>query len=524
MKKSKLEPTTSHKILKNTIYNTVGSFWVMLVNLALTPYILGSIGAERFGIWAIVSILTGYFGLLDFGVGTSFVKYISEFYAKKKYDKINQLVNTGFLFYMLLAIVVAILAFLSIDRLLAIFSIPPSLHGEARFVFIGGIVLFALSNALSVFAAIPNGLQRMDITNKVTIAVSVPMIIGTVYFLENGYGLKGLLVNNAIVLLVTGAVNITVSLRILPELGFSLLSFSKEMFQKLFNFGYKLQIANIGMMVSWSIDKILISHFLSLALVSFYELGQKIAQAGRSLSLLLVSAIIPAVSELDAKNDKASITLLYFRGSKYLSLAAIPLMALIFTTAPSIMSIWVGQGYGTSIGVLRLLTVAYLFHLLTGVAGYIAVGAGKPGMVTKSTFIITVLNLILSSILLFMFGFWGTAVGTSVALILGSCVLMVDFHKYIQRDIRLFAKSVLLKPAFAALSAGLAAKLLELVFVFYNANPNFLYYLQLLTAQTILFSSIYLALILKANYLDAYDKTLVCSLLRLNHPSLKRGP
>ena len=67
------------KIVKNTIFNIVGRLCGILTVLFLTPYIINSIGVERYGIWAIAVAITGYFGLLDFGLGESFVKYIAEF-------------------------------------------------------------------------------------------------------------------------------------------------------------------------------------------------------------------------------------------------------------------------------------------------------------------------------------------------------------------------------------------------------------------------------------------------------------
>ncbi|MGC9070864.1 MAG: lipopolysaccharide biosynthesis protein, partial [Elusimicrobiales bacterium] len=179
----------SQKICRNTFFNAIGRLWGILVALVLTPYIIRHIGVERYGIWALVGVITGYFGLLDFGVGTSFVKYIAEFYAKRDYEKINQVVNTGFVFYTVFAILIIVLGFLFINPLLSFFKIPPQMLNEVRFVFLLGIIIFGVSNALSPFLAVQTGLQRMDITNKISIAVSIPTVLGTVFFLEKGYGL-----------------------------------------------------------------------------------------------------------------------------------------------------------------------------------------------------------------------------------------------------------------------------------------------------------------------------------------------
>lgn len=258
------EQSLSEKIIRNTIFNIVGRFWGILVALILTPYIIRHIGIERFGIWAIIGVITGYFGLLDFGIGTSFVKYISEYYAKKDYEKINQVVNTGFVFYSIFALFIITFAFFIINPLLTLFKIPAHLYNEALFVFLLGIILFGISNALSPFGAIQGGLQRMDITNKVAIVISIPSIAGTIFFLEKGYGLPGLMVNDAIILVISSVVNLIIAFRILPKLRFKPFSLSWEIFKKLSSFGYKPQVSRLAQLISFQTDKLLITYFLNI--------------------------------------------------------------------------------------------------------------------------------------------------------------------------------------------------------------------------------------------------------------------
>ncbi|MGD9015132.1 MAG: oligosaccharide flippase family protein, partial [Candidatus Omnitrophota bacterium] len=292
-----MEQGISTKIIRNTIFNIIGRAWGILITLFLTPYIIRHIGIQRYGIWAIIGVITGYFGLLDFGFGTSFVKYITEFYTKKDYQKINQVVNTGFVFYSLFALLIIGLAFLMINPLLTFFKIPSDLYNEALFVFLLGIILFAISGAQSPFRAIQGGLQRMDITNKVAIGVSIPMVAGTIVFLESGYGLPGLMVNNAIILSLTIITNVVIAYRILPQLKFRILSFHREMFRRLFDFGYKLQISKIASLLHFQMDKIILAYFLNIGLVTYYAVAAQLAHRIREMPLLLISAIFPAASE-----------------------------------------------------------------------------------------------------------------------------------------------------------------------------------------------------------------------------------
>ena len=191
-------------------------FWGIRIAVFLTPYIIHRIGVERFGVWALMGAVTSYFSLLDFGTGTSFVKYIAEFYTKKEFNKINQVVSTGFIFYLLLTVLVVTLSVFFIKPVILFLNIPPYLHNEAAFVLLTGIFIFFCSNAFSPFSSIQSGLQRMDIQNIVSVGMSIVNIIGTVFFLEKGYGLPGLMVNNAIIFIMASVINVLIARKILP--------------------------------------------------------------------------------------------------------------------------------------------------------------------------------------------------------------------------------------------------------------------------------------------------------------------
>lgn len=503
------DPSISEKIIRNTIFNTIGRFWGILVALILTPYAIHHIGMERYGIWAIVGVLTGYFGLLDFGIGTSFVKYISEYYTKKDYKSLNQVVNTGVVFYSLFGGAIIILGFLLINPLLKFFNIPINLYDEALFVFILGIIIFAVSNAVSAFGAIQGGLQRMDISNKVAIAVSIPMVIGTIYFLESGYGLSGLMINNAIIFAITSIINIIIAFKVLPELRFSPLLFSKEMFKKLFNFGYKVQVTRLEGIFTFQTDKIIIAHFLNINLVSFYQLGSVIIDKARELPLLLVSAVMPAVSEIDAKKDGEKLYDLYIRGTRYLTLVGMPTLVFAFFAAPLIMLTWLGEGYGKSVLVIQILAPCYFMNILSGAGTSMALGMGKPEFQMKAGLLQLILNIILSIILVIVIGFVGVVIATLISLSLSSIWFMEMFHKHLNYSLLKFARKIFISPLIVSFFAGSIVFSVNYAINLVNLPSSRLVSLSILTTEAIIFMTVYVLAILKTNYLDNYDKNLI---------------
>lgn len=510
-----METSTSGKIIRNTVYNAIGRFWGIAIALALTPYVIKSIGIERYGVWAFAGILTGYFSLLDFGVGISFVKYISEYYAKADHKNISRLVTTGVGFYLAFAALLIVLSFLVIDPLLYFFNIPAELYGEAAFVFQVGVVLFAVSGAVSAFQSIQGGLQRMDISNGISMIVSVPMIAGTVYVLESGYGLRGLILNNAVVLALSSVLNIIAGFKLLPDLELAPHLFSKEMFRKLFTFGYKLQFSKIADLIVFQADRLLVAYFLNLSSVGFYQLGSNLALHMRQLPLLLVSAVLPAASDMDAKGEYAKLKELYRRGSKYLVLVSFPLVFFTIVSAQLIMLIWIGSGYERSAWVLQVLAAGYLVNLLAGAGVPIGAAIGKPEFQMGAAIVSAVSNILLSVVLIYSFGFLGAALAVTVSLILGPLYFFVKLHAQLDISTKDLLGEIALMPLLACAVPAAAVLLLNIKFIPAGSSLSRSAALWIFLAECLSFSGIYLAIVLKTGGLDSYDRSILKKLVNL---------
>ncbi|MCU0651302.1 MAG: hypothetical protein MUC52_03620, partial [Candidatus Omnitrophica bacterium] len=279
----------SDKVIKNTSYNAIGRIWFGVIGVFLTPYIIGRIGVDRFAIWALVSVLTNYFALLDFGVGSSFVKYISEFYTQKDYPRINKLLNTGFGFYFVFALVIIAGTLIFLDPLLSFMKVSALYYSEAKFVFLLGISVFCVSNAIGTFISIPSGLQRMDIPNTIAIAVSCLNMAGTIFFLERGMGLRGLMINNALTFAVSSMLSIVAAYKLLPQLKFMPFAWDPGMFKRIFSFGFRVQVSRISGTIIGQTDKLLIAYFLAIGFVTYYQLGNGVVNYVMAVPALLIS-------------------------------------------------------------------------------------------------------------------------------------------------------------------------------------------------------------------------------------------
>ena len=70
----------------------------------LFPFVVGRLGKEAYGIYAIVMTITGYFGLFDMGVASALTKYVAEYKGKNDELMINKIINVSFFFYLIISI------------------------------------------------------------------------------------------------------------------------------------------------------------------------------------------------------------------------------------------------------------------------------------------------------------------------------------------------------------------------------------------------------------------------------------
>ena len=477
----------------------------MVMTLALTPYILHKLGVQLFAIWSLIFVVTTYLGFLDFGIGSSFTKYIAEYNAKKDFTSLNSVVNCGLLFFAGYSLLLILLAYLIKDFLISLLKIPPELHSEFIFTLMGMMIVVAVFNIFVIFREVLVGLQRMDLSNKIIIFSSFFYIFGTIFFLEKGQGIKGLVYSNALRALVMILSIILFSFRLLPRIKIGLKYAEKIIFKKLFNYGIKMQLSTIAEMVHFQVDKIIISYFLGLNFVTFYDLGQKIATGVREFPIMILSALVPAISEMDAVKDHSKLKDLYYRGSKYLALTVFPLIFLTVILAKDIINLWIGKGYGLAILTLQVIILEYGLNVLTGMGTCTVRGIGKPEYETRYAVLVAVLQLILGITLIQLIGFPGILVSLVFAGLCGNLYFLIIFHKMFEESFKELAQKVYSKPFLASLLTAVltyftGGYLRNLVS--FASRWGSLFWLVL---NSIVFLVIYLFLIIKLHYLEGTE-------------------
>lgn len=432
----RMSESLSKIVARNTLFSVLGYLASICVLFVLTPYVIGKLGPNMYGIWVIISVLTGYFGLTDLGIGYSFQKFVAEYYAQRDLDSINKIVNSGFVFYTLLGTLLLAAAFIFVDPLFKLLDIPNTLAAESRVVFLVATLNLAMANLISVFASIMTGLQHIDLVKKIELSLLLGRVVLYVLVLEQGFGIMGLILSETCLLLFSAALNYFFLIRFFPEVRIQPWRLDFRLFRKLLDFGGKLQISRLSELVNFQFDRIIVSKFVGLEYVVFADVGGKLLNKIRVLPLILLSSLIPAVSQLQSLNQTERIRIVFDRSSKYLVVSSVPLFVFAFVFAHLIMRVWFASSFSMAAITMQILTLGYLFNVLTGSISFVSQGIGNVTPQMWVAIIQTVTNVVLSILLVLHFGYYGVMIGTTISLIVGAVYFVIAFNRMLKGSLQ----------------------------------------------------------------------------------------
>ncbi len=445
----------SAKIVRNTIANAVGRFWWMALGFVLTPYIVGKLGDERFGIWAFLGVFVGYFAVVDLGIAPAVIKYVAGYYTSRDFERLNRAVNSAFFAVVFLMGVFCLVGVVFSRSFLHLFKISPQYYSEAWFALIGFFILMIGQGSLSVFQGILSGLQRMDLQNLISMGTSIPYVLMVFLLLGHGYGLPGLICANALTFVLNFILSVVCTRRVCPQFRFSPRLFHWKSVKELLHYGIQMQINNVSALLVAHGDKIMIGFFLNMSMVTAFELGYRLAWAARTLPTFLLPALMPAAAEADAKKDHGQLQRMFDLGSRYLALATLPCMTFLIVAAPLGMMAWMKEYRPESILAARVLAVAYLVGLLGGVGTSIARGVGRPDLENRPIPIHLIVNFGLGIPLIIKLGFWGPLVATLISAVVGNAYLFYLLHSELKLDVGRLYRHGLAVPALGSVVACL---------------------------------------------------------------------
>ncbi|HSQ75792.1 MAG TPA: polysaccharide biosynthesis C-terminal domain-containing protein [Bacteroidota bacterium] len=498
--------SSSSAVVRSGIFNLAGFGASALYMILLVPIVLHYLGREHYGLWTAVLAITGYIGLADLGVSSSFVTYIARTVAAHEYRQSGRVVHLGLLFYLLVTLIMLGLSSVAGDFFFTMLRIPAETLPLAQQTLTLAVAVFGVTSVAGVYGSVLGAIQRVDLFNMLAIASYAARLVVITLALSLGFGVPGLLAGDALVTVLNVPVLLILIRRELPEMPLGWLSYDHDLMKRMLRFGIQMQVSRIADVVQTQWDKLVLTRALGLSAATMYDVGARPSARLRMLPITAIASLVPAVSALDARDQQERIRAALVRATRYLALISAPMFGLAVVFADPILRLWLNDaGYTQAAWTLRILSAALFVNVVAGALSLVAQGRGEPQYQMRTTLIQAVLNLILSVVLVLQFGFYGAACGTGISIVFGG---LLFFHVYGKRIMPAPLKTLFTlaaKPVLCVVPAGVAGYLASLAGRMVPSESLRIVAALELIPGVLVFAAVYIAMVRVTRVLTADD-------------------
>lgn len=440
--------TTGQTVARNLLYSAASQAWTLLLMIVTIPIVVHGLGESAYGIYVIATLLLSYVGFLDLGLTPAVVRSIAIHYASRDDKDLERIVGTALTLLIALGVVGAgVIALLTPFAVASILHVPTDLQADAAFVLYLAALGFGCNMFLTLFGAIPQGLQRLDLFTIRTVVFITATAIAQVLAVKLGGGLRWVAGLTIVVNVLSLAVFVIAARQLLPGVSFRP-RIDRGAIRELAGFGLMRFINQASGQIVFQLDRLIVAALLPIRAVTLYSVPLTIAQRFSTIQFIFSGAFFPAASELHGAQETLRLRRLYLSSLKASLVMLLPLVILVAGFAHPILATWIGPAFAEASGdVLVILALAYGLATLIGVPALASDATGHAQWTATFAIISAIINLSLTVLLVPRLG----PIGAAYALLLnagtqGMFFLYLVQHWFVRVPLLVCLKQVAVRP------------------------------------------------------------------------------
>lgn len=440
--KEALLPTSANKgtnltqgLGRNIAFNALGWIWPVGLAIASVPYTVKTLGNDAYGIFAIVSIVAGYLGLLNGPVAMGNVRFMAEAYAREDWSRLREVAIAGLIISSGLSLAGATVLFLAADVLAQdVFQIPPSLIPSAVLSFRLAALGFFLNGIVGTLQGIPVAIRRFDVRNEISLIAGTINTLGVVVALWLGWGLLGAVMAQVLssgLALMLFALAALLLFRKFPG-SIQESPINRYYLKRLTSFSFLLFAGQVTSQIGLQIDRVIVGILLGTSAVTFYIVPTKITDKVPGMMQIFSATLYPLSSEAVATDKLDELFHLYREMIRILFWLSTLVATIIIALSRDLLALWIGPEFMVNSWlVLALLAGGVAWRASGSIAYQVCNGMGRADInlvasVGTAVFIVVPV-LLLAPI-------WG-APGAALGVCIGLAVSNVAYDLFTQRKL-----------------------------------------------------------------------------------------
>ena len=394
--------------------------------LVLYRFLLDTIGAADFGVWALVLSWTAATSVAQLGLSSGTLKYVSQYLAREDRDYVVHLVQTGLLTVAGILGVVLLGLYPLLGEGLRLVVEPETQIPDALAILPYALASFWLTSTSAVVLSALDGFQRVDLRSFI-VSGGILVYVGLAFIFVQDRGLIGLAQAQVLQAGLQLVVAWVVLHRLLPRLPWLPLRWHKGAFKEMLSYGLNFQVISVAQMFFEPTAKTLLSLFAGVSAVSFFEMAHKLIFQLRTIIVEAHRALVPTLADLQERKPDL-LREVYATSQRLLQFLILPSLPLIIALTPLISRLWIGHYEPQFVLFAVVIALGWFPNMFSNPAYFANMGTGHLRWNVYGHLAMGGLNAALGALLGWQFGGMGVAVGFVVALLVGSFMVAAEYH------------------------------------------------------------------------------------------------
>ena len=406
---------------RNVGWSLLGQIAPVLAAFIALPILVRLLGTERIGLLSLITIVVGYFSILDLGLSRAVTNAVSGAIGREEIERVPVLFWSAARIQLLIGVVSGCLLFVFAPLLTTnVFRISAELRVDAQQSLMLSAATLPLVLVSSTLVGLLQSLKRFDIVVAIQAPASVANFLLPVASALVWKSLTIVVLVLAVTRLVTTLLLLRSAVKEFPGIR-RVHPFDRREFIGLIRFGGWLSVSTVVNPFMAYMDRFLIGGSRGTTDVAYYSIP------GDAISRLLIIPSSLSQVIFPAFSSKSEHWGDLFRQSLLLTLfALVPPVLVVLFFGPSLLTLWMGAEFAShSSLVLQIVSVGILANGIGFVPSTFLQAAGRPDITAKLSLVELPLYAVLAFVLIRGYGIVGAAVAIDVRFIVDAVALLV---------------------------------------------------------------------------------------------------
>jgi O-antigen/teichoic acid export membrane protein len=434
------------EILKTASLATISKIISVFASILTLPLLLQSIGKDDYGLFVLISSLTGYLGLMTFGVTSTLKNKIIETYNKQDYIETNLIISSVFSVYFFIFILNIILFSI------ATFSYPEIYYNllngytivdDTKYVFFLLIFTSMVNTFIgSVFINCYHGINKLNFLARLQAWIVIVTTVFYVIFLFYEPNLFAVVVFNLVRSIFIIAINYFYLKKQFIQLKIYISKEALNYFTKLKKSSYYFFIASLLTIMTTTADYIMISKFYSTSEITIFSISQKIYLIIAS-ALPIAYSSWPVVGKYYHANKSNALHMLFYKTIRLNIITKVTFMLPVFLSYPLIVKYWLGESYVTDTSIYLSFFIIFANNTVLGIFSLFFSATENQKYLIFITFVNLIVNVYCSLYIFYIYelGILSFLIGTIISQ-------YIIFGLYLLKYKKIFKKSISIRYLF----------------------------------------------------------------------------